>query len=58
MLNFDLAQIYEYTTKAFNQQVQRNLDKFEEDFMFQIIEEESMTLRSKNLTANLSVKHI
>lgn len=58
MLDFDLAQIYEYTTKAFNQQVQRNLDKFEEDFMFQIIEEESMTLRSKNLTANLSVKHI
>lgn len=58
MLDFDLAQIYEYTTKAFNQQVQRNLDKFEEDFMFQIIEEESMTLWSKNLTANLSVKHI
>ena len=36
MLDFELARIYGYTTKAFNQQVQRNIDKFPEDFMFQL----------------------
>ena len=36
MLDVDLARIYGYTTKAFNQQVQRNIDKFPEDFMFQL----------------------
>ena len=34
MLDADLAEIYGYTTKALNQQVQRNKEKFEgEDFM-------------------------
>ena len=28
MLDFDLAKIYGYSTKAFNQQVQRNIEKF------------------------------
>ena len=36
MLDFDLARIYGYTTKAFNQQVQRNIEKFPEDFMFRL----------------------
>lgn len=36
MLDYDLAEIYGYTTSAFNQQVKRNIDKFEEDFMFQL----------------------
>ncbi len=35
MLDYDLAKIYGYTTKAFNQQVARNIERFEgEDFMF------------------------
>ena len=52
MLDFDLARIYGYTTKAFNQQVKNNIDKFPEDFMFQLNEVESDFLsRSKNLTA-------
>lgn len=37
MLDFDLAEIYGYTTSAFNQQVNRNIDKFDEDFMFRLI---------------------
>ena len=40
MLDFDLARIYGYKTKVFNQQVQRNIEKFPNDFMFQITKEE------------------
>ena len=40
MLDFDLARIYGYSTKAFNQQIKRNLNKFPEDFMFQLTAEE------------------
>ena len=41
MLDYDLAEIYGYTTKAFNQQVQRNKEKFVgEDFMFRLTKQE------------------
>ena len=40
MLDYDLASIYGYTTKAFNQQVKRNFNKFPEDFMFRLDENE------------------
>ena len=40
MLDFDLARIYGYTTKRFNEQVKRNIEKFPEDFMFQLTKEE------------------
>ena len=56
MLDADLAEIYGYTTKAFNQQIKNNLDKFDDDFMFELSDEEVEDLRSKNLTANLSSK--
>ena len=53
MLDFDLARIYGYSTKAFNQQIKNNADKFELDFMFRLTPQEwSDVLRSKNLTAN------
>ena len=53
MLDADLASIYGYTTKAFNQQVKNNIQKFDADFRFQLtkIEYEEI-LRSKILTAN------
>ncbi len=52
MLDFELAKIYGYTTKSFNQQVKNNIEKFPERFRFQIIKEElSVFARSKNLTA-------
>ena len=55
MLDFNLARIYGYTTKAFNQQVQRNIEKFPEDFMFQISEEElKKLLWRQNVTTNES----
>ena len=40
MLDFDLAEIYGYTTKAFNQQVKNNKEKFPDDFRFQLTKDE------------------
>jgi len=40
MLDFDLAELYEIETKVFNQAVKRNIDRFPEDFMFRLTEEE------------------
>ena len=40
MLDFDLARIYGYSTRAFNQQVKNNIEKFPPDFMFQLTTEE------------------
>ena len=51
MLDADLAEIYGYTTKAFNQQVKNNIEKFAEDFRFQLNKDDLAELsRSKNLT--------
>ena len=54
MLDADLASIYGYTTKAFNQQVKNNIEKFDDDFRFQLtkIEYEEI-LRSKILTSKI-----
>ena len=51
MLDYDLAEIYGYTTSAFNQQVMRNVEKFEgDDFMFQLRSDEvDRALRSQNV---------
>ena len=32
MLDMDLAEIYGYTTKRFNEQVKNNIERFDEDF--------------------------
>ena len=37
MLDYDLAELYGYEVKTLNQQVKRNIDRFPEDFMFQLI---------------------
>ena len=51
MLDFDLAEIYGYETKNFNRQVRNNIEKFDEDFRFQITKEEYYEiLRCKNCT--------
>ena len=44
MLDFDLARIYGYETKRFNEQVKNNINKFPEDFMFQLTKEETVHL--------------
>ena len=54
MLDYELAELYGYETKAFNQQVRNNKEKFDETFRFQLTKEEwEEILRSKILTANL-----
>ena len=44
MLDSDLAEIYGYETKMFNRQVKRNIEKFDDDFMFQLTDEEASEL--------------
>ncbi len=51
MLDADLAEIYGYDKKVFNQQVKNNIEKFDEDFRFQLTKSELEELvRSKFLT--------
>ena len=51
MLDADLAEIYGYSTKAFNQQVKNNIEKFDDDFRFQLTRTEYREiLGSKFLT--------
>lgn len=52
MLDFELAEIYGYTTSAFNQQVKRNDIKFPPDFRFLLTEEDLQNLLSQNVTAS------
>jgi hypothetical protein len=59
ILDSDLAELYGVPTKVLNQAVQRNIDRFPPDFMFQLTEDELETLRSQIVTsknAELSLK--
>lgn len=47
MLDFDLAELYQVSTKALKQAVKRNLQRFPEDFMFEMKSEEWEILRSQ-----------
>jgi hypothetical protein len=51
MLDFDLAELYEVETKVFNQAVKRNIERFPEDFMFQLTKGEFEILRSQFVTS-------
>lgn len=51
MLDSDLAQIYEVSTKQLNQQLKRNRDRFPEDFAFQLTPQEFTSLRSQVVTS-------
>ncbi len=54
MLDFDLAEIYGYSTKVFNQQINRNIERFSDGFMFQITKEESnYFVRSQIVTTRI-----
>lgn len=50
MLDSDLAGLYQVPTKALNQAVNRNADRFPDDFMFQLSAEEASALRSQFVT--------
>ena len=60
ILDGDLAYLYGVSTKVFNQAVKRNFQRFPEDFMFQLTEEEKEELvtncdRFKNLKHSTSL---
>lgn len=52
MLDQDLAEIYGYEVKYLNRQVKRNINRFPEDFMFQLTDDEMENLWCQNGTAN------
>lgn len=52
MLDRDLAMLYGVETRRLNEQVKRNADRFPEDFMFQLSQEEFENWKSQNATSN------
>ncbi len=52
MLDFDLAEIYGYTTSRLNEQVRNNAEKFDADFAFRLTRGEFEILMSKNSTSS------
>ncbi|OGC05256.1 DNA-binding protein [candidate division WOR-1 bacterium RIFOXYA12_FULL_43_27] len=52
MLDRDLAELYEVETKVLKQAVKRNIERFPEDFMFELNKEEFTNWRSQFVTSN------
>ncbi len=53
MLDGDLAELYQVGTKRLNEQVKRNINRFVDDFMFQLTEKEWENLKSQFATSSL-----
>ena len=54
MLDSDLAKLYEVETKQLNRQVKRNIERFDEDFMFQLTNLEYQNLKCQIGTSSLT----
>lgn len=52
MLDFDLAELYNVPTKVLKQAVKRNMERFPEDFTFELTPEEFKNLRSQIVTSS------
>ena len=53
MLDFELAELYGYETKRLNEQIKRNIERFPEEFMFQLTSfEVNNILMSQNATSS------
>lgn len=52
ILDYDLAELYGVETRALNQAVTRNLQRFPEDFRFQLTKEETSILKSQIVTSS------
>ena len=52
MLDADLAELYEVETRRLNEQVKRNIERFPDDFMFQLTKEEFEHLKSQIATSS------
>jgi len=51
MLDEDLAELYNVATRVLVQAVKRNIDRFPDDFMFQLNDQEVRVLRSQIVTS-------
>lgn len=58
MLDSDLAEIYQVETRALNQAVNRNNERFPEDFMFKLNQTEWENLKSQNETSSLTSQNV
>ena len=56
MLDRDLAEMYNVEVKTMNQSVKRNLNRFPQDFMFQLSNEEWQTLKSQIVTSKVRTR--
>lgn len=54
MLDFHLAELYGVPTKRLNEQVRRNVNRSPEDFMFELTQDETNSLRSQIATSKIS----
>jgi len=52
LLDADLAALYGVETRRLNEQVRRNLDRFPEDFIFEVTNEEVANLKSHFATSS------
>lgn len=52
MLDRDLAALYEVETRVFNQAVKRNIERFPDDFMFQLSKQEFENWKSQIVISN------
>lgn len=58
MIDRDLAALYGVAVKTLNQAVKRNIQRFPDDFMFQVSQKEWDSLRSQFVTANPNLSKI
>jgi hypothetical protein len=56
MLDFNLAELYEVEVKRLNEQVKRNIERFPDDFMFQLSNEEFENLQSQIATTKFGMR--
>ena len=55
MLDRDLAELYGVETKRLKEQVRRNIERFPNDFMFELTKEELRNWRSQFATSNQDI---
>ena len=55
MLDFNLAEMYGVETRRLNEQVKRNIERFPEDFMFQLTRGEFEILKSQIAISNIPI---
>ena len=58
MVDRDIAELYGVETRRLNEQVKRNIERFPEEFMFQMNDEEFENWKSQIVTLNNWISHL